>query len=66
MEEIQDDSQSPSDWGSMQDLALWIGLDIVRILSIPILLIDSDYFRFPVSIPMWLNNDIKHLSCVSF
>ncbi len=28
--------------------------------------IDSDSFRFPVSIPMWLNNDIKHLSCVSF
>ncbi len=28
--------------------------------------IDSNSFRFPVSIPMWLNNDIKHLSCVSF
>ncbi len=23
MEEIQDDCQSPSDWGSMQDLASW-------------------------------------------
>ncbi len=49
-------------WGSQVDL----GLCIVWILSIPILLIDSDSFRFTVSIPMWLNNDIKHLSCVSF
>ncbi len=23
MEEIQDDCQSPSDWGSMQDLTSW-------------------------------------------
>ncbi len=45
-----------------------LGLGIVWILSIPIpiLLIDSDSFRFPVSIPMWLDNDIKHLSRVSF
>ncbi len=27
---------------------------------------DSDSFRFPALIPMWLNNDIKHLSSVSF
>ncbi len=44
----------------------YIGLGIVWILSITIafsiLLIDYDSFRFPVSIPMWLNNDIKHLS----
>ncbi len=48
--------------------AWWLGLDIVWILSIsiPILLIDSDSFRFPVLIPMWLDNDIKHLSRVSF
>ncbi len=39
---------------------LLVGLGIIWILSIPILLIDSDSFRFPVSIPMWLNNDIKH------
>ncbi len=45
-----------------------LGLGIIWILSIsiPILLIDSDSFRFPVSIPMWLDNDIKHLSHVSF
>ncbi len=27
-------------------------------------LINSDSFRLPVSIPMWLNNGIKHLSCL--
>ncbi len=43
-----------------------LGLGIVWILLIPILLIDSDSFRFPVSIPIRINNDIKHLSSVTF
>ncbi len=42
----------------VQHITYWyVRLGIVWILSIPILLTD---FRFPVSIPMWLNNDIKH------
>ncbi len=63
--------------GVIVDEANWIvksclGLGIVWILSIsipipiPILLIDSYSFRFPVSIPMWLDNDIKHLCRVYF
>ncbi len=51
------------------EMKLSVGLGMVWILStsIPILLFDSDSaYRFPVSIPMWLDNDIKHLSRVSF
>ncbi len=53
---------------------LLLGLGIVWILSIPIaiLLINCDYYRFPVLIPMWNQKnksnilDIKHLFWVSF
>ncbi len=43
-----------------------LGLVIIWIWSIPILLIDSYSFQFPVSIQMWLNNYIKHLPCLVF